>query len=177
MNKKINLIPNELSVPSKVVRFAGVLNKASTIVLVLLVLIVITAISISLFFSYKLKAINGEVETLKSRVVDLQKSEQKLVLAKDRISKIVQIQKDKSAEEMVFKFKSLSDQLSLDQELGVSEVKIDKNEVEASFLTKNSQSVANVLSYLKKSDIYKNIVLSSFGFNTTSGYLMDFAFK
>lgn len=177
MNKRINLIPNELSVPSKVVRLVGVLNKASTIVLIFLVLIVITAISMSLFFSYKLKAINGEVEVLKKRVVDLQKSEQKLVLAKDRISKIVQIQKDKSAEEMVFKFKSLSDQLSLDQELGVSEVKISKDEVEASFLTKNSQSVTNVLSFLKKSDIYKNVILSSFGFNATSGYLMDFDFK
>ena len=174
--KQINLIPAEMTVPARVVKFAKLLNKISIIGSILLIIMIITAISGLVYYnlSYKNSVVN--VDILKKKVADLEKSEQKLVLAKDKLSKIAYIKSINSVDDELTNFQNFKDSISSSSNTTFTEISIDPVKTETSLVFNNSNDLSSALETLQKTTKYKSIILSSLGFNLSSGYLISLIF-
>lgn len=177
MEKRINLIPLEMAVPARAVKLAKLLNKFSVVGAILLIISVVVVISLLVFYSFELKNTNSKVSQLKSRVVELEKNEQKLYLAKDRIEKITEVRKLQAVDDELLKFEELTKNIALYPDTSYSEISINPTKSELTLLSKTSVSFSDVLKLILGLTGYKNMILSSLGFTPASGYTSNFIFN
>ena len=183
MNKKpINLIPSDMVVPAKTLRLAATLNKISTIGTILLVTIILGLISGLFYYNFQYKKTLSNIESLKSKVQSLERSEQKLVLAKDRLTKIAAVKKLDSVDDELKSFKNFESLVLTNPGSIFTEISIDSDKTETSIVSATSSSLSNVMKSLNdlsenKLTNYKHIIMSSLGFNSSSGYLVSLIFK
>lgn len=176
--KQINLIPSELTVTPSAVKLTRILNKISTIGVIMLIFAVLVLISTLVYFDFKYKAITADVDSLKSKILVLEKSEQKLVLAKDRISKIMTIQKIDSVDTEIENFRDFQNIIpSVASGSALTEVNIDPIKTVASMKFENSDTLRTTLSSISKLSKYKKVVLSSLGYSTNGGFIVDLLFN
>ena len=137
---------------------------------------IITAISGLVYYnlSYKNSVVN--VDILKKKVADLEKSEQKLVLAKDKLSKIAYIKSINSVDDELTNFQNFKDSISSSSNTTFTEISIDPVKTETSLVFNNTNDLSSALETLQKTTKYKSIILSSLGFNLSSGYLISLIF-
>lgn len=173
MEKRINLIPNEMAVPPKTVKVVKIITKISTFGAILLFMLVISAISIFLYFKIEHDKRAMAVETLKTKITDLEKNEQRLILAKDRLAKIESIKKSPSIEKDLDNFQEVSALISSVPESALLEVNIQTSKTEFAVTSLNSNSLASFLEPVSKLSIFKNLVLTSLGFSQTTGFTSD----
>lgn len=177
MEKKINLIPAEMAVPARSVRLAKNLNKFSTIsVTILLVLLVIT-ISIYFFYNFQYKKVIVNSDLSKAKVIALEKSEQKLFLAKDRISKIKNLKGAKSVYKEMQEVQILSQKISAIPDSTLSEIIINELKTDLIIKSATTASVSEVMKTVSSTDNYKNVVLTSLTFSPVSGYVSNLTFN
>jgi hypothetical protein len=177
MEKRINLIPLEMAVPARAVKLAKLLNKLSVVGIVVFIVSVVTVISLLVFYSFELKNVTIATNQLKSRVVELEKNEQKLYLAKNRIEKIAEVRKLQSVAQELVKFQGLTRNMALYPDSTYSEIIISPAKSELTVFSKSSIALSEVLKLITDLVGYKNIVLSSLGFSPTSGYTSSFVFN
>lgn len=170
-SRKINLIPTEMAVPARAVKLAALINKISTVMVIILILS-------SLGFGASVFLLNQEsnkvvraVEALKLKISELEQNEQKLVLAKDRIEKITAIKKSKSVNDEVTRYKAFSGLLLSSTGSSISEANISSKGTEVVVVSSDSSSLASLLRPLVDLANYKNIVISSLGYNPGTGFL------
>lgn len=163
-----------MTVPTKIVAMAKVLNKISTIGAFFLVLAIIGLVSGFVYFNEQYKKTISNVDSLKAKIASLEKNEQKLILAKNKLSKIAYIKTINSIDSELNDYNDLKSQIALNStNLDTAEVVFDPNKTETSFKFSDSTNLSNALVTLSKLDKYKKVILSSLGYNTTSGYLVD----
>lgn len=183
MNKKIiNLIPVDMTVSSKTLRLAALLNKISTIGAVVLVFLLVGLISTMVYYNIQYKNILTDTESLKSKIQTLEKSEQKLVLAKDKLSKIAEVKKEDSISNDLKSFETLLGLVSLTAGSNFTEISIDADKTETSIVSSNSSALSSIMQALyslssNKLTSYKSIVMSSIGYNVSSGFLLSLVLK
>lgn len=177
LNKTINFIPTDMAIPVKSVKFAKLLNKLSIVGVLLLILSVISAIVLFIFFSSDLKKTNAAVIALKNEISSLEKSEQKLILVKDKLDKISFVKSLSSAENDINQFKSINDIVLSASNSSLTEISIGSSKTEISFSTPDSSSLALILGSFTNLKDYAKITLSSLGFNSQSGFLSSLIFE
>lgn len=177
MQKRINLIPLEMAVPARAVKLAKLLNKISVVGIIAFILSVVTVITLLVVYSFEYKDVSANANQLKARVAELEKNEQKLYLAKDRIEKIAEVRKIQSVNEELSKFKDLSNNIYLYPDSTFSEITMNPTKSELTLFSKTSLSFSEVLKLISSLPGYKNIILSSLGFTPTSGYTSSFIFN
>lgn len=177
LNKTINFIPTDMAVPVKSVKLAKTLNKLSIVGVILLILSVISAIVLFFFFSSDLKKTNASVATLKNEISSLEKSEQKLILVKDKLEKISYIKSLSSAENDINQFKSINEIVLSASNSAFTEISVGSSKTEISLSTPDSSSLSLILSSFTNLKDYAKITLSSLGFNSTSGFLSSLIFE
>lgn len=177
MQKRINLIPLEMAVPARAVKLARLLSKISIVGTILLIISTIYVILAIVIYSVEYKKVVTSIESKKIKIVSLEKSEQKLFLAKDRTEKIVQVINLASAHKEIDKFRAFSDQMTTNPDSSFTEVSINTKKTELSISSKNSNSLTEVLKLASSIPGYKNIVLSSFGFSPATGFLSNLIFN
>lgn len=170
MRNKINLIPSEMAVPASAVKVAKLLNKISIVAVILLIVISISIAGFFYYYSTEVTKQNSRITTLKNNIEALIRNEQKLVLAKDRLSKISVVQKAKSVGDEVSRFKKFSESLSSSGSV-ITEANLSSKGTEVTILSQNSESLELVLKPLSRQTDYKTIVLSSLGFNSGTGFV------
>lgn len=177
MNKKINFISSDMAVPAKSLKLVKVLNKLSIVGAVILVLSIIVAISGFIFFTISFKKVDASVASLKNDISSLEKSEQKLILVKDKLNKIAYIRSLPSADNDISEFQKLNEIISVSSDSAFTGVNIGSNKTELSLASKDSTSLSLVLDSISNLKNYVKITLSSLGYNPTSGFLSSLIFE
>jgi hypothetical protein len=171
MAVKFNLLPPELSVSkglSKTLKIAKALN----VIGVAAFLIFGVGLGVFFIISYfSLKSINSANDALRNQVAMQQASEQKIILLKDRIKKIMTVQKLSNALPGLATVEPLLANLS--SSTSISQMKIDSTAIDLSLNLKNNTDLSAFLSVINNSKIFKAITISTFSFSPTTGYLID----
>ena len=171
MEKKINLIPTEMAVPARAVKITKIITKISTVATIFLILITLVLTSIFFYYSLEDKKIAGSVEDLKSSISKLEKNEQKLILAKDRLDKITTVQNLKSIDQEIIRYQKFAEAVKSSSGSAITEANLNSKGTEVSLLSFNSESLAQVLVPLSKLLDYKIITLLSLGYNPGTGFI------
>lgn len=159
-----------MAVPASAVKLAKLLNKISTIALIVLVVISLSVAGLFYYYSSVITEQNSRITATKNNIETLIQNEQKLVLAKDRLSKISVVQKLKSVGDEVSRFKKFSENLSSTGSI-ITEANLSSKGTEVTLLSQTSESLGLVLKPLSSQTDYKTIVLSSLGFNSGTGFV------
>jgi Tfp pilus assembly protein PilN len=149
-----------------------VLNIVYAGIALFLVLIVGIA-AVFIFNSTKINSLTTNKTNLEATVKSFQETEQQIVLAKDRISKIITVWKTPSADKSLPFFTTLNDLFS--QGVNIADAKISANTIEATMVTSSSQNVTKFLSMLMSSDIFSSVLLKSFNYSPSVGYAVSFS--
>lgn len=173
MDKKINLIPQDLAVPASTIKIKKIINKISIITTVFLLLSSLAMISLFIFYSINIKKFNLSNSSLKEEVVNLEKTEQQLTLTKDRISKIVFIKSLSSANTNFKNYLEFKTLVSNFTDLKLGETEIDSNGMNVSISSTNISSFVDFIKALKQFDKYPNVLVSSLILNPKSGLILN----
>lgn len=174
MDKKINLIPIEMAVPARAVKIAKILNKISTATIILLILAIVVIGSLFFYYSTQNTKINRNINASKTKITNLEKSEQKLVLAKDRLIKIEVVQKAKSLSDEIKRYQKFASVVSASVGSTISEADLNSKGTEVTILSQSSDSLAYIISPLSKLIDYSKIILASLEYNPSSGFILNF---
>lgn len=170
-SKKINLIPTEMAVPARAVKIAALLNKISIVAVILLIISILGVGGSVYYFNNQNNSINRRIASLKSEIARLEVNEQKLVLAKDRLSKISKVQESKSVNDEISRFKKFSDIVAVNPEIVIAEANLSTKGTEVSISTPTSTALGLILAPLSNLDVYKKIIMSSLSYNVNTGFL------
>lgn len=171
MAVNLNLLPPELAVSKslgkflKTVKALGVIGVAAFLVF---------GVGIGAFFivsTISLNRINANIKVLKNQVSAQQKSEQQVILLKDRIAKIASIQ-------------SIPDSLSnltatepflidLSGSMSVNQMAVSPTSVSLSLNLKTNSDLSTFLESLQTSDVFKTVSLTTFNFSPSIGYSVE----
>lgn len=166
----INLLPQELKPNKSVLVLANKIKKASIILASLFFLGTIVVIGLNYYLTSNLEKTNQEIEILRSEIRSLESTEQRLVLVKDRIEKIVKIAARGSTYEEIEVAKNLLSVKS--EDIVLNSFYADRDVLKTSF---SSPSLATVGSYVEKMVAFAGInrvMLVSFDFNPLVGYTL-----
>ncbi|HLD92081.1 MAG TPA: hypothetical protein VI795_01655 [Patescibacteria group bacterium] len=176
MEKRINLIPEDLTVPVSTVKLTKLINKISVFAVILLILTSLGMISAFVYFSFNLKNIDSSNLSLKAEVASLEKTEQQLILTKDRISKISLVKSLDSANnnfKNYLEFKTITTNYP---DLKLGETVINSKGMEISITTTNTSSFVDFLKGIKEFDKYPEVSISSLSLNPKSGLLLSLTY-
>lgn len=168
----LNLLPQDRIISGdlfKILKFTRILGVIS------LAIFIIYSIFIGVFIflnSNKIRTLQSTSSTLKSQVIQLESSEAQIILIKDRIKKIQTLQAMPSS------LNNLASTVSLLQNLSdrarVTELDVDSKKSDLSVNFKSNFEMENFLDLIRNSDEFKSVVVGSYGFNPTTGYLVTF---
>lgn len=168
MAVKIDLLPSEFKIKGSYIRVS---KYAKTIGLVLLSIYMLGGIffvGYTLFLKSQTKSVQNRIQTLKSDIRKLEMSEQKIVLLKDRLSKIKSIMKAKSSGETLLKVKKITD--VFDSDVTIDELKIETNKVEVSLSFSTIKSLNNFMAGISTNTDFDTIRIDNYSFNPNIGY-------
>ncbi len=166
----INLLPQELKPSGYAIKASKKLRQFAILSIVVLVIAAIGFTVVSAYLSIQTKRIATNEDKLKRDIKNLEQTEQKLVLIKDRLSGVEKIISNKSAQEEVAVLKSIIEKNP--QNVKILGAKLDTKEIIISLGFENSSYISTFYSLLLNSN-FKSIALESFNFNPKTGYTVD----
>jgi hypothetical protein len=127
--------------------------------------------AIMLISSIELNSLKSRGDSLKVSIRNLEVTEQKTVLLKDRISKIGQIRSTENSNDEINLISGLIS--GIQGTSYVSEVSLDSQKIDLSLVFRNSSDLSNFLKGLVSNKPFSSVVLSSFGFTPANGYILS----
>jgi hypothetical protein len=128
---RINLLPIDLSPESSKARLSNILKKITVVGFILLIVSVLMAIAIFLINYVEMQNLSQRQNQLKKSIEALEKTEQSLVLVKDRLTKIKKVLGKETATDSIENF--LFWQESLGMQVDVQETEILPEKITFSF--------------------------------------------
>lgn len=174
MDRKINLIPADMSVNSTTNKVKKVLNSLTMLSIGAFLVTIIAIAGFVYFFNRKITEIEATNSQLKTQIAALEGSEQRLVLAKDRLAKLQNIKSEDSAADELVLYQQITE--GLDGEMSIAEVGLEATKIETSIATSQSQSLGGFFNKIITLPGLTKIVLSSLSFTPSSGYLAGLIF-
>lgn len=168
MATKINLLPVELGAGRSVLQVAKVLNKVSIIAGVIFLVAGVLGIVYLFILQSQISSQVNKNNQLQTSIKNLQATEQKFVLIKDRIGKIKSILSQKTAYANSENIQSIL--LGLPADVGLDEADISPAQARFSVTSKTSLGMVSFLTNLTSGTKYKQILLKNFSFRPSSGY-------
>jgi hypothetical protein len=172
MKKKINLIPEGLAVSSKIASITKQINKISVILGIVAILSAISLISYLVYLNLESKKLVETGEILKSEIISLEKSEQKLILAKDKLSKIESIRQIDSIDNELDLFKEFR-AFTSSNGTKLQEVIMSPTKTEINIWFPDLLALGSGMLSMAKLNNFTNIVLSSLSYNIDKGYFLN----
>ena len=164
---KINLLPSDLLPKKSITKLADILTKISYASIAIFLLFILTILGIFIINSSNIKKIKTQEDELINIVKQYEQTEQQIVLAKDRIEKILKIWEKTGIQKHLSGLEKL---LELSSGISLNEMDISSSKSEISLNSMSSLSVSQFMSSLVLSDIYKFIKLKNFSYNPNYGY-------
>ena len=171
MPVKLNLLPPELAISKnlgsvlKTVRALGVIGIAAFLVF---------GLGVGVFFiisTISLGNTNANIKKLETQVSSQQKSEQQIILLKNRIAKIASIQALPSSLQSLTVIKPFLSGLSADT--SVNQMSVDSKGTTLSVNFRNITDLSQFLGSFRSSNAFSSVNLTSFSFNPTTGYSLE----
>lgn len=162
-----------MAVPARAVKLAKIINKFSIVATITLILVSIVLGSLFFYYSLERTKIMNNTQNLISKISSLEKSEQKLVLAKDRLTKIKVVRDSKSVNDEILRYQEFSNIISNASGSAITEAILTSKGTDASVAFQDSSSLSQILPQLSKVASYKKVILSSIGFNPNTGFLAN----
>ncbi len=175
--KQINLIPNELAVSPKYVRVAKEINKVSVFGLSVFAFFLTLFLVFYFYYTNTVNKVNQEVLDLKSSITSLEGSEQRLILIKDRLSKINKVKKSNFMEDKIANAKLVLDEINKIEPQDQTSVVVNKDMTEMNFKLTSSLNVTNSLTKLGSLGLYKSVVFPSITMNSGSLFNINVNFQ
>lgn len=170
MNKQINLIPLELTVPASSIKLSSTIYKFSVILTIVFIVIMLGAISFFVYYKFEINKASLNIKNLKNKIVQLEKNEQKLILAKDKLSKISYIKSTDVIDNELNAYESFHDLVSSDESAVLSDININAKKTELSLSISDTPNLIQVLNKVYALTDYKSAILNSLSYNPDSGY-------
>lgn len=171
----INLLPTDLSPKGPVVKLATILKNVATVSFLIFFLAVLGMAALFILNSVTLRTIGERSEALKTSIASLEETEQRLVLVRDRLSKVKQVLGAESGIEEVEGLEKITTGLGAGTTL--SEAVVDKDSLEVTFIVSSSTELAQLMSKVISQDSFKKVELTALSFNPSAGYVPSFIFS
>lgn len=171
----INLLPQDIKPKESAIKISNNLKKLA--ILILLIFIVSLSISYAgiFFFNQKTKSSLKKQGSYKAEIAKLERTEQRLVLLKNRIDKINNLMSKPSVNKDVLFLENINSMVNREQiKLPTVEVALNENQVE--IVSANLSDVKNLVSDLLNSNKFSNIYFLTFGYDQKNGYKAVFSF-
>ena len=164
----INLLPIELSPIRGAVKLSAKLTKIAIIISGCVLLLGLAGVVVIVFLSSQINTSMTKQASLKQSITNLESTEQKAFLVKDRID----------TAKAAFAYKNAGDALiSLDTVLSnlpsgviVNTVQIDSAKTDFAVISKDSLSMATFMNSLVTTGTYTNLALVNFSYTPSGGY-------
>jgi len=171
---KMNLLPPEYVVSGAVGKVLSISRSLGVILLAGFIIFIIGLAGFFIISSIQLNSLTKRSDTLKAQISTREQSEQQLVLLKDRLKKI------KTAQGMPSSDKNLSNLdpiiAAIPPNASLTELSADTQKVDVSISFRNNADLANFLKSISQIKTFKSALMTTFGFNPTSGYLVSVRF-
>jgi|SRR5581483_661824 len=167
---EINLLPQDLSPARQGLRLAAFLKKVSYIILGIFLFAGTLGVIYVVYLRVQINFSVSRQQTLTKNISDLETTEQKLFLTKDRTSKLKTILADTKKDNSYNDIKKIL--ANLPGDVIPYSLEIDSNRTQFAVLSRNSVSMAEFLNSIVVSGEYKKLTLVSFVFTPDRGYLI-----
>lgn len=171
MAVKLNLLPQELAVGTNI---RGVIKTLRALGVIGVAAFLVFGIGVGIFFitsTISLNGLNTNITKLTSQVSALQKSEQQVILLKDRIAKIAAVKKlpnALSSQKLIEPFLN-----NLSSTVSVKEMAISPTAIDLSVNLQTNSDLSTFITSLQSSDVFKSVKLTSFSLNPAVGYSLE----
>lgn len=174
MAVNLNLLPDNFAVKGSLGKTLTSVKQLTTIFLGLFILMVIGISTYFFISSLELGSLTSSIDNLKVQITQQETVETQMVLLKDRIGKIKTVQKIASAQNSLNGISPVISSIPDGSSLG--ELSVDNQKSDASIIFNSSVSLGIFFKQLVTSTTFSSIVLNSFGFNPSTGYLASLRF-
>lgn len=168
MAGKINLLPVELGAGRKALQIGRVLGRISIVVVALSFVLGTTGVIYLFVLQRQVTNQVNKNNQLTSSIRNLEATEQKLVLLKDRVAKIKNILSQDSAYSNSESVKKIF--FGLPTDVSLDEANLTPSQIRLTVTSKSSLGMVGFLNNLTSLGNFKEIVLKNFSFRPSSGY-------
>jgi len=171
---RINLLPTELAPKTTIIKLTSSLR---SVVIFGFILVLFASVGIAIFIVYFLVEINitnSSNKTLETSVSNLNQTEQKFVLLRDRIKKADEIFSKDTTKTQIASIDSVMN--NTPSEIVINEIDVTPGKWSLNFSTLSSSSLVTFMSSLVANSQSKKIQLTSFTFSGGSGYSISLDF-
>jgi Tfp pilus assembly protein PilN len=167
----INLLPKSLGPKGSILKLANFSQKAAVVMTAIFFIFGLFIGGYLFFLNREIKNSQSRQETLKATIKNLEQTEQKLFLLKDRIAKIKLFY---SLADSQTDFQDVGSLLAGNPSVLATKVAVTPGKVTLNGMAQGSQTFGDFLGVLVLSPNYKSINLSSFSFSPEVGYSFGF---
>lgn len=167
----INLLPSEFKPNSSVIILSKKLNNVALISLVIFLTLGIASLASVFLLRYRANSAQQTVEELSAQVSVMEQSEQRLILIKDRLTKISSIKSTANLHDTVLTFKYLYD--NLPPGLQIVSTAIESKQIETNIEFDNSSDLARFLAQTVSDKRYNLIKIDSLELGQQGKLSMD----
>ena len=171
----INLLPTELLPSAGFVRTAKLLKTVLTVGFGIFVVAVLGLVGFFFVNSLALRSSNARQEELKNSIKSFEQTEQGLVLVKDRLAKVKEVEGKENAEGEIDALSRIFS--GVPAGVSLTEAVVSKDQLDATFVVANSSSLTQFMAGLIANQDFSRIELLSFSFNPNLGYLVSVGFS
>lgn len=171
----INLLPTELLPSAGLTRTAKLLRSVLTVGFGIFVVAVLGLVGFFSVNALSLRSSNARQEELKTSIKSFEQTEQGLVLVKDRLGKVKEVEAKDNADNEVAALSGLFG--SLPAGVSLTEAVIAKDELDTTFVVGDSAVLGQFMAGLITTEGFSRIELLSFSFNPNVGYLVSVGFS
>lgn len=151
------------------------MQKASYAAVAVFIVLVVISFSYLFILSTQITSSNTTQGSLKTSISSLESTEQRVVLMKDRISKINALTKEEDTQELIGAFESITKQVPITAVLIAGEVTDEASKI--SYLMPSSSSLVELMAVVSANEDYEIVLLKAFSYTPSSGYLVNFEMK
>ncbi len=171
---RINLLPKELTPKTTIVKLVTDLRRLITLGFVLVLFTSVGIAIIIVYFLVEINITNSSNKSLEASISNLNQTEQKFVLLRDRIKKANEIFLKDVNQTKMDSINSVINNTS--PEIVISEIDLSPEKWSLNFTTTSPSSLVNFMSSLVTNSQSKKIELTSFTFSGNSGYSVSLDF-
>ncbi len=171
---EINLLPEELKPKSSYIKLSSFLKKFALLGVIILLFFLSASLGVGIFLDKRISVSLKNQESLKNKIKALEKTEQRIVLVKDRLEKIKSLKSKSNANDELDRLNVLSKLFP--EGTNVKEVNINVDELSISVLADNLDDIALYLANVITSKEFNKVILKSLEFNLKEGYSVKLVF-
>ncbi|MEK7470515.1 MAG: hypothetical protein AAB622_00705 [Patescibacteria group bacterium] len=174
MAVKLNLLPQGAVVSGGLGKTLKSIKSFGIIALGIFLFFILGVSGFLVYSSIKLTGLSTQEESLKARIKSQESREQRIVLIKDRLARILKVQSTPSVQKNLNKIEGIV--ASLPEGTVLTELSLDLKKTDLSLIFKSGSDLNNFLGSVKTKSEFKRASLTAFSFNPLSGYSVGLRF-